>query len=54
MEVSAALAFRELAALRRKDKATRKSYKDYVAGGNKINPSLLAPKIAKPKTENIY
>lgn len=47
MEISATQAFRELAELRRKDKATRKTYKDYQKQGNKINPALYAPKGAK-------
>lgn len=47
MEVSASLAFKELAELRRKDKATRKTYKDYLAKPQKFNPALYAPKGAK-------
>lgn len=54
MEVSAAQAFRELAALRKKSKAKHISYKDYIAKGNRINPALLASNIAKPKVENLY
>ena len=52
MEISAAQAFRELAELRRKDKATHKSYKDYASKQQRFNPALYAPRGAKPPVEN--
>lgn len=52
MEISATRAFKELAELRRKDKATRKTYKDYVSKPQKFNPALYAPKGAKVPVEN--